>query len=254
MTRLSAYLLATSSLFARNSGWAQSQTDSSTVPETVIVTGSLITRPGYTSPTPVTTVSASDLNNSAPVEIADVLDELPQFGIPSSNPIGGGFGGAGAGTQTINLRNLGVVRTLVLLDGERVVNYSTTNAVDLNMLPDALIKRVDVVTGGASAAYGSDAVAGVVNLILDTDYVGFKGNVQYSNTYRGDYETYKTELSAGVNFDGDKGHFITSVSWHDSPNQVLEQSRSWYTDRGGSSILVQNPAYTSGGTAPALIH
>ena len=94
---------------------------------------------------------------------------MPQFGSPVTSSAGFQGGGNG-GANYVNLRNFGSIRTLILLNGERVVASSLTNSVDLNTLPTTLLQRVDVVTGGASASYGSDAVAGVVNLILDTNY------------------------------------------------------------------------------------
>ncbi|HEY4276126.1 MAG TPA: TonB-dependent receptor [Rhizomicrobium sp.] len=250
-----SYMLAVSVL-AISSTWAQAQTAEGNTEstETVVVTGSLIARPGFSAPTPVSVMSADDLAKQAPVNIADALNIMPQFGIPGNTPVGGGFGGTSAGTSSLNLRNLGSSRTLVLLNGQRVVPFSTTNTIDLNTLPSALIKRVDVVTGGASAAYGSDAVAGVVNMILDTDFVGVKGTVQYGNTWKTDYENYKADISAGTSFDGEKGHIIASASYLDSPQQVYDKNREWYTGVHGSSAIVPNPAYTATNGQPFLIH
>ena len=141
----------------------------------------------------------------------------------SIGPLGGGAGGA----NYINLRNLGTSRTLVMLNGERVVSSALTNAVDLNLLPTTLLKRVDIVTGGASASYGSDAVAGVVNLVLDTNYEGFKADAQYSNNGQNAYEGYKTDVAFGTGFDGDRGHVVASFSYFDNPQFYLARQTSW---------------------------
>ena len=129
--------------------------------EQIVVTGSRIPRPDIVSNSPVNVLDSSDFELSGSVEVERLLDTLPQvvgtFGASSNNP--------GTGTATVNLRGLGAERTLVLINGRRMVAASTDGVVDLNSIPPALIERVEVVTGGASAIYGSDALAGVVNLI-----------------------------------------------------------------------------------------
>jgi iron complex outermembrane receptor protein len=239
-------LLATASLLGVNSALAQERGASGTEVESVVVTGTLITRPGYTAPTPVTSITAADFQTSAPVQVADVLNQMPQFGAASTNPVGGNKGVSGI--SAVNLRNLGPTRTLVLLDGQRLPAYGTSNAVDIDSVPQNIIRRVDVVTGGASAAYGSDAVAGVVNMVLDTEYEGVKANIQYGNTQNGIYETYKGDLAAGTSFDGGKGHILLSLAYSDSPNQVVDRDERWYRDRGGEVVFVPNPAQPAGFT------
>jgi iron complex outermembrane recepter protein len=251
-------LFIAASIFALGSNtavWAQAQdqTDSSGSTETVIVSGSLISRPGFSAPTPVSVVNTADLLKQAPTEISDALNEMPQFGLPSSPTAGWQGASTNEASDSVNLRNLGATRTLVLLDGQRVVPFSTVNTVDLSTLPSALVKRVDVVTGGASAAYGSDAVAGVVNLILDHDFVGLKGDLQYGNTSDFMYETYKGDLTYGTTLDGDKIHLIGSVSYTDSPQSLYADTRDWYK-KNGSSAIVNNPAYAPGNGQPQMIH
>src|SRR5581483_6809842 len=115
------------------SAWAQTQQVAANGDaETVVVTGSLITRPGYSAPTPVEVVSSQDLLGDAPNTIADTLNQLPQVGV-GSTPIGAWQGTTASGVNTINLRNLGVTRTLVLLDGDRIVPFSTANTIDINL-------------------------------------------------------------------------------------------------------------------------
>jgi outer membrane cobalamin receptor len=126
----------------------------------IVVTGSRAIRDGSQAPTPVTVVSAEALTKAQPGLIAEALNQLPAFR-GSTRPSGGFTGATGPGTGSyLNLRNLGPQRTLVLIDGRRAAPSSRDGSTDINLLPEELIKRVDVVTGGASAAYGSDAVAG----------------------------------------------------------------------------------------------
>ena len=135
--------------------------------ETVVVSASRISIAGYTAPTPVSVIDAGQLQQAANADIGQTLRQLPMMGTAQSpqNGTNGNAGNSGAvGISSINLRNLGVTRTLVLIDGEREVWAGVQYGVDLNTIPSSLIQRVDVVTGGASAAWGSDAVAGVVNL------------------------------------------------------------------------------------------
>src|SRR5690606_29102712 len=114
-----------------------------------------------------------------------------------------------------NLRGIGTNRTLTLLDGRRIVGGSQSGTVDIAILPTALIDRVEVVTGGASAAYGSDAISGVTNFILDTDFVGVSAHVQSGMTSRRDREHYQVEFAGGMEI-GERGHLIASVDYYDA--------------------------------------
>jgi iron complex outermembrane receptor protein len=241
-TAIRSVLLSSVSLFAPLAAYAQSTADTGT--ESLTVTGTLISRPGFQAPTPVTSVSSADLEVAAPTTLVDQLSTLPQFGSAVTNHAGYQLGNL-AGSTTVNLRNLGTIRTLVLVNGERVVSSQLTNVVDFNLLPSTLIKRVDVVTGGASASYGSDAVAGVVNIILDTDFEGFKAEAQYGNNRQNAYETYKYGASAGTSFDGDRGHIMGTISYFDSPQIYTQRQTDWYT----GSVLMLKP-----GSTTQLIH
>jgi outer membrane cobalamin receptor len=135
--------------------------------EAVTVTGSRVISDITLSPTPLTVVTAEQLSATTPTNIPDALNKLPDF-IGGASPRSQNNGQNNNSGNTLNLRNLGVARTLVLFDGQRVAPSNRDGTVDVDALPQMLMSRVDVVTGGASAMYGSDAVAGVVNLILDT--------------------------------------------------------------------------------------
>ncbi len=168
-----------------------------TTSDDVVVTGSRIVRNGFASPTPVTVVSVEQLQRTAPGDIPDGLNQLPQFSGSRSNNSVGGVASSPAGGNYLSLRNLGPLRTLTLLDGQRLPPTSFDGSVDSNIIPQALISRVDVVTGGASAAYGSDAVSGVVNFILDTKFNGLKGQAQAGISDYGDGQSYKFNLAGG---------------------------------------------------------
>jgi outer membrane receptor protein involved in Fe transport len=217
--------------------------------EEVVVSASRISIAGYSQPTPVTVVTAQDLERDAKPNLADTLRTLPAVGRSSApNIAGGGIGGATAGMSTINLRNLGTARTLVLVDNQRVVSSSISGGVDLGSIPSALIERVDVVTGGASASWGSDAVAGVVNVVINKNFTGFKANLE-ANDSSFDNPSYKEVASWGTDFAGGRGHFIISGSHYDNPVPVFSSDTQPYATQ-----LVVNPAFVAGNSQPYLIH
>jgi outer membrane receptor protein involved in Fe transport len=207
----------------------------------VVVTGSRIVRSGAEQPTPVTVLSATELTAATP-NIGQALTQLPQLSqsstLQSSNNQGG--------ISQLNLRALGANRTLVLLDGRRLTPATTGTAPDINSLPQALIKRADIVTGGASAAYGSDAVAGVVNLILDTELTGLKGGVQAGSAQRGDNPDYMLSLTGGTAFAGGRGHIVASGEYYESRGALTAEGRGWNQH---SYLPLPNPGVTA--TTPA---
>src|SRR5690606_9263641 len=174
--------------------------------EEVVTTGSRIRMTGMETPTPVTAMDASELSSMAPGNMIESLSQLPQFLNNSTPQTTLNYAGSG-GASNLNLRGIGSQRTLVLLDGRRVTPSSRTNTVDINLFPDAMIRRVETVTGGASAAYGTDAVAGVVNFILDTDFTGVAVSAQSGVTSRGDGDNWEGSFSFGTDI-GDKTHLL----------------------------------------------
>jgi outer membrane receptor for ferrienterochelin and colicin len=173
--------------------WAQSvpatETPAADAPETaapaptpaggdIVVTGTRI-RSGFSAPTPVSTASAEQLRTAAPTNVADALNQLPVFNGSTKTSQGTNTNNGGTtGQNLLNLRGLGANRTLVLFNGRRMPTTNASGSVDVNILPQELVQRVDVVTGGASAAYGSDAISGVVNFVLDTKFTGLKLEAQ----------------------------------------------------------------------------
>ncbi|HZG32676.1 MAG TPA: TonB-dependent receptor plug domain-containing protein, partial [Sphingopyxis sp.] len=163
--------------------------------EAIVVTGSRIARPDVESNSPVNVISQDEIKYSSTVETEQLLNALPQAVAGA-----GAQSNSGNGSATVNLRNLGTVRTLVLQNGRRIVGASQDGVVDLNMIPTSLISRVEVVTGGASAVYGSDAMAGVVNFVTKDDFEGFEIGGSYGISDEGDAERYNIDLTVGGNF------------------------------------------------------
>ncbi|WP_161828129.1 TonB-dependent receptor plug domain-containing protein, partial [Steroidobacter agaridevorans] len=196
-----AFLVGSPLVQAQSVNLPADSPDSPAGVEMIVVTGSRIsTANGYEAPTPITLVTSEELLKKAPESIAAGLTKLPQFvGTAGSNVTSSQAGTPSAGNY-LNLRRLGSIETLLLLNGQRLPPTSFDGTTDANIIPQALIQRVDVVTGGASAAYGSDAVAGVVNFILDTKFEGIKGSVQGGVSSRGDNEQEKVSLAAGKFF------------------------------------------------------
>jgi len=213
------------------------------VTDEIVVTGSRIVRDGYEAPTPVTVVGVEELQSAATSNVADYVNTIPAFGgsiMPTNT--NSTMSSGRSGLNTVNLRSLGVERTLVLIDGQRSVGSSSDGLVDINTIPQALISRVDVSTGGASAAYGSDAVAGVVNFVLDKEFTGFKAEVGGDITTYGDNESWDTSITYGTPFMEGRGHFIFSGSVSDVAGIPIND-REWNLQ---GWQLLDNPAYGTG--------
>lgn len=203
----------------------------------VVVTGSRIQRTGMTTPTPVTSLSMDELLTIAPTTLGAAVTQLPQFvnnSVPEGAPAAGWTGASGS--SILNLRGVGQNRTLVLLDGRRVVPSTRRGTLDVNLLPEPLVERMEVVTGGASAAYGSDAVSGVVNFLLDTDFTGFKASIDGGITEVSDNENYSVTLAAGTPI-GERLHLIASLDYYDVQAIENPQERDWFQSWG----LAPNP-------------
>lgn len=209
--------------------------------EEIIITGSRIQRTsGMETPTPVTSVSIAELGDMNPRQMVEGLSQLPQF---LNNQRPQNTGGLTTGGSNLNLRGAGSNRTLVLLNGRRMPSGNRYGVVNVSALPQAAISNVEIVTGGASAAYGTDAVAGVVNFVLDTQFEGFSANVQAGTTSRRDGDNYAASATWGTQV-GDRGHLLLSADWYDQEIiQSLDalKSRPWYRQRA----WVTNP--TPGG-------
>jgi outer membrane receptor protein involved in Fe transport len=177
----------------------------------VVVTGSHIARSDYDSPQPVTSISSASLEAAAPANIMDFAVTVPALaGSTTVNTSSGSLSNGEAGVAALNLRNLGTARTLVLVDGQRWVPSTIEGLVDINTIPQSLVSGIDVTTGGASAAYGSGAVGGVVNFILDKKFTGVKADYQYGEYQRYNSPQNKFTLAAGTGFADGRGHVLFS--------------------------------------------
>jgi outer membrane receptor protein involved in Fe transport len=241
--------------------------------QTIVVTGSRIAQPNLTSASPVTVVAAQEIKLQGATRIEDVINNLPQSFATQSSSVSNGSNG----TATANLRNLGDQRTLVLVNGRRLMPgdpNSTSSAADLNVIPSALIKRVDVLTGGASSVYGSDAVGGVVNFVLDNEYEGISIDTNYGlynhknrskrfqqlsdnsnipapggQTFDG--RQFDISLKMGVGTEDGRGHVVGYVGYRKIA--AIEQGDRDYSSCGLNAPAGNNgPDYVCGGSATAF--
>ncbi|MFZ5608981.1 MAG: TonB-dependent receptor domain-containing protein [Pseudomonadota bacterium] len=183
--------------------------------EEIVVTGSRIVRSNIVSPNPITQVGEDDVNLSGDVNIVDIVNDVPAL-LGSADTTDNAILQGSIGAATLDLRNLGSERTLVLVNGRRHVGGISGEAtVDVNTIPTALVERVEVLTGGASAIYGADAVSGVVNFILKDDFEGLTGRAQYNISDKGDGAIYYFSTTGGTNFGGGRGNVTLSFSLED---------------------------------------
>ena len=196
----------------------------------IVVTGSRIRSDGMQAPVPVTVVGGDELEALSPGALITGVTQLPQF-YGSQTPNSGNFFNR-SGYGSLDLRGLGVNRTLTLLNGRRTPSTSAFGGVDINLFPEAMIQSVETTTGGASAAYGSDAVAGVVNFVLDTNFTGLELSAQGGITDRSDGENYEVSAAYGTSFAGGRGHFLVSGEYYNQDGIQNYQGRDWYQAYG----------------------
>ncbi|MGC1271230.1 MAG: TonB-dependent receptor [Croceibacterium sp.] len=212
----------------------------------IIVTGSRIARPDYTATSPIVSVDAELLEESAAVNLEANLNRLPQF-TPALTQFVTGDIQANAnntiGASTVSLRSLGSNRNLVLIDGRRGAPINGSGVIDINSIPSAAVRRVEVITGGASSTYGADAVGGVVNFILRDDFTGVELDAQGSINEPGDGFEYTVSALVGAALDDNRGNVLLGVE-HYSRDPILRIERPWYQDlmtsnlTGGTDIRV----------------
>ncbi|HEX2584930.1 MAG TPA: TonB-dependent receptor plug domain-containing protein, partial [Steroidobacteraceae bacterium] len=180
--------------------------------EEIMITGSRVITDDVRSPTPITSVEVDEISKTTPSDIPDALNKLPQI-MGGRTPRTQGNASTNNGGNVLSLRNFGAQRTLVLMNGHRVPVSNQDGTVNVDILPEMMLKKVDIVTGGASAVYGSDAVAGVVNYVLDTHFTGFRFKMDAGISKYGDGEEGQIAFAWGKDlFDG-KGHFQTSARY-----------------------------------------
>jgi iron complex outermembrane recepter protein len=214
----------------------------------VVVTGSRIQRTGFEAPTPVSVVGADRAEQLGTTNLGQLMNQLPSFRstqTPASQSSTAGY----VGGNVLDLRGLGAQRTLVLVNGERFVPSTTVGTVDTNMIPSILLDRAEVVTGGSSAQYGSDAVAGVVNFILDDRLEGVKSQISYGQSSRADSRDVAAALAGGIGMMQNRLHLIASVDFEKNKGVQDCTTRLWCsedwlnfgrTPAQGSSIPANN--------------
>ena len=211
------------------SAQAQNAEQSTSVSD-IVVTGSRIARQDYKSTSPIVTVDAEDFQATGSVTIDNLMNDMPQF-VPAANQTSNNP--SAGGQAQLNLRGLGASRTLVLMNGRRVVPSGSSGVVDTNVVPTALIKNIEVISGGASAAYGSDALAGVANFILDQNFSGVQFDAQYGETDKSDGTSQSYSLTVGGNFADDRGNAVLSIG-RSTRGPIYNAARKFSAISGGS--------------------
>jgi outer membrane receptor protein involved in Fe transport len=211
----------------------------------VTVSASAISISGYQQPTPVTSLGIQQLQSAAQPDLSDAVRSLPSFAAsssPQNSNESNNISNGAAGLDQLNLRNLGPNRTLLLIDGQRVVNGTIYGGAETSNIPSTLISRVDVVTGGASAIWGSDAVAGVVNYVLNHNFNGLEIDAQASNNVQNAHPMYSGTITFGTGFDDNRGHIEGSAGiWRVPDVYFASQQQGFAFQR-----LVNNPNCTGG--------
>ncbi|SFN71271.1 TonB-dependent receptor [Sphingomonas sp. OK281] len=204
--------------------------------DTIVVTGSRLGGDSLKAASPISVVSAKEIALSGQINVENILKDMPQL-IPSSTAASNNPGG---GVATADLRGLGSTRTLVLVNNRRYVAYDANQVVDLNTIPSALIERVDIVTGGRSAVYGSDAISGVVNFVMKKDFSGVQANANYRINEAGDGGNFNGNLLLGGNFEDGRGN-ATIYFDYTKRNGILQSARDYskqaLVDDGAGNLI-----------------
>lgn len=247
------------------SAYAQDASDANVESDReIIVTGSRIQAvSGATLPTPTTMLDTATTSALGIANVGDALLQLPSMLNTGSPGQMSALSPQNIGSRIANLRGLGAQRTLVLVDGRRFAPSTAVGTVDMALIPSAAITRSDIVTGGASAAYGSDAVAGVINLITDTKLQGVRGQIQSGISQRGDNATLQGSVAAGTGYAGGRGHLVVAAEYERNKGQGDYYSRDWsrnetcqlanYVDPTKPRNLIVDHCRTGYMSAPGLI-
>jgi iron complex outermembrane recepter protein len=248
---LSASILPISMFAVMGAAQAQNApaADKSTAEEDneIVVTGSLIRRPNNSAVSPIVTVGAESIKEAGTVNLNDALNQVPSFTTGGNAATGGQAGG---GRASINLHGLGTNRNLVLLDGKRLPVSDIAGNVDVNIVPESIIGGIDVITGGASAVYGSDAISGVVNFKTLRGFEGVKLDAQYNISERGDAAKFNASAAFGTKFSGDRGSLLAAFSYTDQ-DPLQGSARPFFFDKVPSGFIGFGAFVPSAANAPS---
>jgi iron complex outermembrane receptor protein len=229
VTRTSELLLASLVFAAISPAFAQEQTPAPEEGEEIVVTGSRIARDFTDASTPLAIINADEIKLSGAMSIDKVLNDQPQFvaatnGGATANTVPAG---SAAGAAYVNLRGFGPARSLTLVNGRRFAIFGPEQITDLNTIPTALIERTEVLTGGSSAVYGSDAITGVVNFIMKDDFEGLDVSGKYGFDSATSTPTYSADLTYGLNFAGDRGNAVVSLNYYKREGFTRVERGDW---------------------------
>lgn len=226
---------------------AQAAPEAEAESEVITVTGSRISRTGYDSPIPVSVIGEAELKAEPQANIGDYVNTLPSVrGSQSSSTNSGSLSNGQAGIASVNLRSLGSARTLVLIDGQRSVASTPVGIVDTQTVPQGLIKGVEIVTGGASSAYGSDAVGGVINFSLNREFKGLRAEYEFGITDYGDVPNHTFRITSGFDFADGRGKLLLAGDYF-TQKGVDTYDRPW---QNSGFFQIDNPAFAAGNGQP----
>ncbi|MFN6969522.1 MAG: TonB-dependent receptor domain-containing protein [Rheinheimera sp.] len=217
--KIALVLGVASPLFFSQGVVAQEEPAADKTVEKIQVTGSRIRSANAMSTSPIATIGEIEIKQQQQPEVERIIRNLPSALPGDGSNVNNGSGGA----ASINLRGLGRNRNLILMNGKRMVPFNTAGHVDTSSIPTALIDRIDIVTGGASAVYGSDAISGAMNVVLKNDFEGFEFETGHSRSAEADAMSQNANMTLGGNFDDDKGNAVVSLGWLDRGSLLLGQ-------------------------------
>mgnify|MGYP003642377687 CR=1 FL=1 len=225
--------------------FAQDQDADEIAESVIVVTGSRISNPNLEQSAPVNVVGSDEIDLRQATNAEELVGELPGI----SPGVNASVNNGSAGFATLNLRNVGSRRNLVLLDGTRLVPSSLSSVTDLNIIPVALVERVDIVTGGASSVYGADAISGVANFITKRDFAGVDMAASFGVTEEGDGQRFRTDITIGANFDDGRGNAVLSVGYQ-NVDSVLQGDRAI----SQKTLFIEGSEIGSGTSVPTRIN
>src|SRR6186713_395750 len=239
--RVAVYLLTGLALGSGAGVLAQEPVQEPEEGDVIVVTGSRIARDVTDASTPLSIISAKEIKLSGALTVDKVLGDAPQFvqatnGGATANTVPAG---SAAGASYANLRGFGPTRSLTLVNGRRFAIFGPEQVTDLNTIPTALVERTEVVTGGSSAVYGSDAITGVINFIIKDDYEGIGGNVQYGTDSATSTPTYSVDFTAGHNFAEGRGNAVVSLNYYKREGFTRAERGDWAELPYGEGCVTQ---------------